>query len=251
MVSMSSLPDARPTPPTRKRLTDALFTVGRPLLYVSFALYQLEVRRNLYPRDAPVLRVEGVDPLRLLFVGDVAASGHGVLSHGLTVATRTADYISIESKRGAVWSVIAEPDLTLRKLASRRSFDAEGVEVAFLLLGIPDVLLSTGPERWAAQLETVTRRIQAESGLRACRVFISGIPPLSDFRPISAAVRRVINQQVERLNAASAEVAASMPGLTFVPFPTWRIGDMYIKRMFSWKTMHDAWAETLASSWRR
>ncbi|WP_121370263.1 GDSL-type esterase/lipase family protein [Frondihabitans australicus] len=247
---MSTPPEARPTPPARRRLTAALLTLGRPLLLISFALYQLEVRRNLYPRDALVSHIDGVDPLRMLFVGDVAASGHGVLSHGLTVVTRAAEHIAVDSGRGAEWSIVAEPDLTMKKLAHRTSYGAQGAEVAFLLLGIPDVLLSTSPERWAAQLETVVRRIQAESGLRAPRVVVSGIPPLSDFRPINPTARRIINQRVDRLNAASADVADHLPGLSYVPFPTWRIGDMFIKEMFSWKTMHDAWGETLAASLR-
>ena len=55
---------------------------------------------------------------------------------------------------------------------------------------------------------------------------------------------------VDRLNAASEAVADRVPGLTYVPFPTWRIGDMFIKQMFSWKTMHDAWGETLAAALR-
>jgi hypothetical protein len=201
--------------------------VGRPLLLISFALYRLEVRRNLYPRDAMVDHIDGIDPLRMLFVGDVAVSGHGVLSHGLTVATRTSEHVAVDSGRGAAWSIIAETDLTMAKLASRRSYGAQGVEVAFLLL-----------------------RIQSESGLRAPRVVISGIPPMSDFRPINPSVRRVISLQVDRLNAASEAVAERVPGVTYVPFPTWRIGEMFIKQMFSWKTMHDAWGETLAAALR-
>ncbi len=224
--------------------------IGRPLLLISFALYRLEVRRNLYPRDAMVNRIDGVDPLRMLFVGDVAVSGHGVLSHGLTVATRTSEHVAVDSGRGAEWSIIAETDLTMAKLASRRSYGAEGVEVAFLLLGIPDVLMSTSVDRWSSQLETAVRRIQSESGLRAPRVVVSGIPPMTDFRPIQPSIRRVISLQVDRLNAASEAVADRVPGLTYVPFPTWRIGDMFIKQMFSWKTMHDAWGETLAAALR-
>ena len=138
----------------------------------------------------------------------------------------------------------------MAKLASRRSYGAEGVEVAFLLLGIPDVLLSTSVDRWSSQLETAVRRIQSESGLRAPRVVVFGIPPMSDFRPINTSVRRVISLQVDRLNAASKAVAERVPGVTYVPFPTWRIGEMFIKQMFSWKTMHDAWGETLAAALR-
>lgn len=212
------------------------------------ALYRSEVRQNLYPRDEPVVLRDGPDPQRLLFLGDVAVSGHGVLSHGLTVATRTAEYLTAASGRGASWAVIAKTDMTLAELGERSALEAEGVEVAFILLGIPDVLLITRSEAWADQLARVTHRIQVESGLRACRVFVSGIPPLTDFRPISPTLRRVIGKQVERLNLVSAEVAAVTPGLTFVPFPTWRIGDMYIKQLFSWKTMHEAWAETLAAA---
>lgn len=251
MGVMSTLPDARATPPSpperRRPLPSALSALGRPFLRLSFALYQLEVRRNLYPRDTPVTVVEGVDPQGLLFVGDVAASGHGVLSHGLTVSSRTAFALSGLTERGASVQVIAKTDLTMAQLAKRASLGAEDVEVAFVLLGIPDVLLGTRSGDWAVSLRAVAEKIRAESKFRAVRIVISGIPPLSDFRAISPTVRRVIDQQVDRLNAVSVEVAASIPGAVFVPFPTWRIGDMYIKQMFSWKTMHEAWGETLAA----
>ncbi len=248
---MSPAPETRDRTPLRgRRLTDALHTLGRPLLRISFFLYQVEVRRNLYPRDTLVTELEGIDPLRVLFAGDVAASGHGVLSHGLTVVTRTADALSAATGRGCSWRVIAETDLTMAGLAARPSLSAEGVELAFLLLGIPDVLLVTRSAAWARDLLAVTERIQRESGLRACRVIVSGIPPLSDFRPIRPAVRRVIDRQVDRLNAISVEVAERTPGLTFVPFPSWRIGEMYVKQMFSWKTMHETWAATLAEAAR-
>jgi hypothetical protein len=217
---------------------------------MSFALYQREVRRNLYPRDAQPAGFDGVDPVRLLFVGDIAVSGHGVLSHGLTLVTRTAERIAVESSRGATWSIVSETDLTLAGVLARPELGAEGVEIAFVALGIPDVLLATRPERWGRDLETLVRRIQSESGLRACRVVVSGIPPLTDFRPIRPAVRRVISRQVDRLNAASAEAVEALPGAVYVDFPTWRIGDMYIKRSFSWRSMHDAWAETLAAAVR-
>lgn len=247
---MSPSPVQRQRPPRRRRSLDALLTLGRPLLLISFALYQLEVRRNLYPRDVRPPAFDGVDPVKLLFIGDIAVSGHGVLSHGLTVVTRTAERIASTSGRGAAWSVVAEPELTLSRLVGRRALGAVGVEVAFVALGIPDVLLVTKPDRWARDLEILVRRIQDESGLRACRVVVSGIPPLSDFRPIRASVRRLIDRQVDLLNSSSAAVAENVPGMTYVAFPTWRIGDMYIKQAFSWRMMHDAWAETLAGALR-
>jgi hypothetical protein len=249
MVTMTSLPAERRRP-GRRRPLDALLWLARPLLLISFALYQREVRQSLYPRDLKHDVFDGVDPVRLFFVGDVAVSGHGVLSHGLTVASRTAERIAAESGRGATWSSVASPDLTISKLVARGTLGAEAVEVAYVALGIPDVLLITEPDDWARDLETLVVRIQEESGLRACRVLVSGIPPMSDFRPIRPAVRRVINRQVERLNLASAEVANAVPGVTYVAFPTWRIGDMYIQQSFSWRTMHDAWAETLAAALR-
>lgn len=246
---MSTLPEQRLSRPRRRPL-DALLRLGRPLLLISFALYQHEVRHSLYPRDVQPRSFPGVDPLRLFFIGDVAVSGHGVLSHGLTVASRTAERLAAESGRGASWGLIAATDLTLGRVAASRTLGADGVEVAFIALGIPDVLLITSPEAWARDLETVARRFQDESGLRACRVVVSGIPPMADFRRIHPMARRLITRQVDRLNVASAEVAGRVPGMTFVGFPTWRIGDMFIEQTFSWRAMHDAWAQTLASALR-
>jgi hypothetical protein len=246
---VSTLPEERRRPLGRRRRLDALLTLARPLLLISFALYKFEVRGNLYPQDVPTA-FAGVDPVRLHFYGDVAVSGYGVLSHGLTVASRTAGRVAVDSGRGATWSVVADPGLTLGKLVALPDIGAEGVEVAYVALGIPDILLITSTEHWARDLERLVRRIQRESGLRACRVIVSGIPPLSDFRPIRPAARRVIDRQVERLNTASALVAETLDGATFVAFPTWRIGDMYNEQRFSWRTMHDAWAETLAGALR-
>lgn len=247
-----SLPEA-PTPaPTRTSGPDAFAAFFRPFLRLSLARYRVEVSRDLYPRDEPVFEIAGADPQRLLFVGDVAAFGHGVLSHGLTVATRTAAVLATTSGRGARWSIVAETDLTLDSLLRRPLLGVEGVEAAFLLVGIPDALLLTRPDAWARDLERVARKIQQESGrdVDCCPVFVAGIPPLSNFRPISASMRRLTVKQVDRLNAVSAEVAARTPGLEYVPFPTWRIGDMYIQKMFSWKTMHEAWATSLAAAAR-
>lgn len=248
IVGMPSLPEAQGQPPGRRRSRDVLPVAARPLLLLFSALYRRAVRRRPSPRDSRPQAFSGVDPVRLLFIGDLVVSGHGVLSHGLTVVTRTAERVALQSGRGSAWSVVSAPDLTIAKLAARGTIGAARVDVAYVALGIPDVLLLTRPERWARELETVVRRIQRESGLHASRVVISGIPPLFDFRPVRPSIRRIADRQVDRLNAASAEVAAALPGVTFVAFPTWRLGDMYIERAFSWRRMHDAWAETLAAA---
>lgn len=247
---MTPQPGALPPAPTQRRraTTEALLLLARPLLAISFALYRVEVRRNLYPRDAPVTQIEGVDPQGLLFAGDIAVAGHGVLSHGLTVAAQASYGIAAASDRGAHLTMISQTDLTMAELAARPRYGADGVEIAFLMLGIPDVLLATRSEKWAADLRVVAERIRSESQFRAVRIVVSGIPPLSDFRAIRPAVRRIIDRQVERLNAVSQEVAASTPGMVFVPFPTWRLGDMYVNRLFSWKTLHEVWAEALAAA---
>lgn len=239
-----------PPPRRRRPLPDALVALGRPLLRVAFAMYLHEVKKDLFPRDAPVTLIDGVDPQGILFIGDVAVAGHGVLSSGLTVGSRTAAALSLATGRGASIRTLAAHDLTIAAVARRRVLDAETVEIAFIAVGIPDVLLATASETWARSLRIVAEKIQSESRFRAVTVVVSGIPPLSQFRPIPASVRRAIDRQVDRLNAVSVEVAATTPGMTFVPFPEWRIGDMYIKRMFSWKTMHEAWGETLAAGAR-
>lgn len=224
-----------------------LLGLARPLLLLlHLALYRLDVCRAPFPVDVEERRIAGPDPDRLLFIGDVAVAGYGVLHHGMTAASRTAHLVAQQRKRGCWWETIAAADLTAARVARMASLDAAGVDAAVIMLGVPDVLLGTRPSRWARNLRAIAERLRAEAEAE-CRIIFIAIPPMADFRPIPAAARKLLMLQTKRLNEAMRVIASEVPNATYVPFPKWRAGEKYVAQQISWKNMHKMLARLFAS----
>lgn len=224
-----------------------LLAFARPLLWMHFTSYIRDVQRAPFPVDAPGLQVPGPSPSRLLFIGDVAMSGYGVLHHGMTTPARIARLVSRLLGRGCSWRTTAAPDLTAARVARMTKLCAVDIDAALIMLGIPDVLLATRASKWAADLRAIATRIRAEAG-DSCRIVFAAIPPMTDFRAIPDPGRRLLTLQIARLNRAMTVVASEIPNAVFVPFPKWETNEKYVEETFSWKAMHKklAWHLTPA-----
>ncbi|MHB1171814.1 MAG: SGNH/GDSL hydrolase family protein [Lacisediminihabitans sp.] len=224
-----------------------LLYFARPLLRLHFALYKQDVRQALFPQDDPEFIIAGPDPDRLLFIGDVAVAGYGVLRHGMTAASQTARFIARDRGRGCLWKTIAATDLTAARVARMPTLDATEADAAVIMLGVPDVLLATSLTTWAANLKTIVEHIRDQAGPN-CHIVFAGIPPIADFRPIPSLARKMMMLQIQRFNRVTQDTASQMCNASFVRFPEWRVGEMYVQEIFSWKSMHEMWARVLASA---
>lgn len=224
-----------------------LLGLSRPLLLLHFVLYKLDVCRAPFPTDIPESSIAGGDPDRLLFIGDVAIAGYGVLHHGMTAASRTARLVARQGERGCRWETIAAADLTAARVARMATLGTVGVDVAVIMLGVPDVLLGTRPSRWAGNLWTIAERLRAEGGVD-CHIIFVEIPPMADFRPIPTVARTLLTLQTRRLNQAMRVIASETPNAAYVPCPTWRADERYVAEQISWKTMHEMLARLLAAA---
>jgi hypothetical protein len=227
----------------------ALVPLARPLLRLNLAHYERDVRKAAFPEGVADLEIPGPDPVRLLFVGDVAVAGYGVLLHGMTTVSQTARMVA-ETGRGCSWTATAASDLTARRAEKIVSVDPPGVDAAVLMMGVPDVLMVTSPSKWAASLEAVADRIRANSG-PTCGIVFAAVPPMADFRPIPPLARRILKLQIERLDDATRSIASRIANACFLPFPIWRTGDLYVEEVFSWKALHRMWAAPLAEATMR
>jgi hypothetical protein len=54
--------------------------------------------------------------------------------------------------------------------------------------------------------------------------------------------------QIDRLSCVTQELASRASDVSFVPFPDWRAGDMYVQDVFSSKSLHEMWARVLAAA---
>jgi hypothetical protein len=127
------------------------------------------------------------------------------------------------------------------------ALDAANVDAVVIMLGVPDVLLATSSATWAANLGRIVERIQDQAAPN-CRIVLAGIPPMGDFRPIPPLARKMLMLQIHRLNRITHDIASQRSNTSFVPFPDWRVGEMYVQELFSWKLLHEMWARVLASA---
>ncbi|WP_187270532.1 SGNH/GDSL hydrolase family protein [Lacisediminihabitans profunda] len=224
-----------------------LILLARPVLRLHLALYKLDVRRAQFPVDNPERVIPGPDPVRLMFIGDVTVSGYGVLHQGMTTVAKTARFVAETCGRGCSWTTISANDLTAARVAKMSTLDATPVDVVLVMLGVPDVLLATSTNAWKSNLETILEQLRNHTEPNR-RVVFAGIPPMVDFRPVPPLGRKMLRLQIDRLNSVTHELASRAPDVSFVPFPDWRVGDMYVQDAFSWKSLHEMWARVLAAT---
>jgi lysophospholipase L1-like esterase len=223
----------------------ALLRLARPLLLANLAHYEREVRRAPFPVDAAEHSIAGPDPDRLLFVGDAAVAGYGVLHEGMATPSRTARLVAKARERGCRWETVAAADLTAASAARAPGLEATDADVVVIMLGVPDVLLGTRTIHWVKNLRTIVRRVRAEAGT-GHRIVFAGIPPIAEFRPLPALARTLMIMQIQRLNGATRVVASETPDATYVPFPAWHPGEQHHEEQICWKSMHKLFAHALA-----
>jgi hypothetical protein len=231
----------------RAALIDVVVCCVRPLLRVQLALYKHDVTVGPFPEDEAEFVIAGPDADHLLFIGDVAVAGYGVVDHGMTVVFHTSQLTSENRGRGCRWASIGAIDLTVAQVARMPDLGATDVDVVIIMLGVPDVLLATSSSSWAADLGRVIDRIHDQSAAD-CRIVLAGIPPMGDFRPMPPWVRKILTLQIHRLNGITLATASHKSKTSFAPFPDWRVGKMFVEELFSWRALHKMWARVLASA---
>lgn len=227
-------------------LTDLLVRIaGRPILLISFALYQREVRRAPMPRDESTSSIEGPDVDRLAFLGDITAAGYGVVTHSIATPAQVAQHVTRADHRGLHWHVVTDLSLTAGQILASRVDEISPSDAVVVMLGVTDVLFMTTPADWSTALEGIVERLRSRSG-SSCRIVFVGLPALEDYWRITWPAKQLIRHQSRLLDEATRALAARLPGASFAPFPDWEPSDVKVGELFSWRAMHDARARDLA-----
>lgn len=226
----------------RTALGEAILRAARPLLRIHLLHYTRDVAGAPFPTDLPERQIEGGHVSRLLFIGDVALAGYGVLMHRMAVSYQAATRVRSRLGRGIRWEVVARPDLTALSAAST---DYPSTDVAIIMLGIPDVLLATTPTQWTERIGALIDRIRVGSRPDT-PVILAAMPPMADFRPMPHLVARLLNLQTRQLNSASHRLAGAVPAVTFLPFPDLPRNRRYVEEDFSWPDLHATWSTVIA-----
>lgn len=209
--------------------------------------YRLDVAQALFPTGPVDGEVAGPTPIRLLFLGDSAASGYGVLNHGLALVSQSARYVAREHGIGCSWTAITDTELTAARAAAelgKATLDVDGVIV---IVGPPDILRGTTSKEWSASFLDIVDTVQ-QGPRPECPVIFAAIPPMHRFQRMPNFAKRILRVQVRRLNQVTLALSNSHTGVSYSPFPRLNAFGGVIPATFTWSTIHSMWGRQLGAT---
>lgn len=229
-----------------RRLVAGFIHVFRPLLKVNLLAFRVDAANTLFPSDRPEGEVVAPDPVRLLFIGDAAASSYGLLHHGLGVVSQTSRYVARELASGCSWTSIADVELTMAQAANEIATVDRDLDAVVIVLGPPDVLFGTTATEWTTALHQIIETVRRGPN-PDCPVIIAAVPPMYRFRAMPRFVQRLLALQITRLNRASLAAADAVPGVSYVAFPPLDMCSSFIQDSLNWKSIHSLWGKQLGA----
>lgn len=177
-----------------------------PLLWWSFKATTQEERTWYYPSGTPVVKVAGIDPVRVLVIGDGPAAGCGVLIHDLGLAGYLARHLAEQLARGVEVTVRAEPAASARStLARLEKTDLDGFDSIVLMLATTDAFCLTPRRSWHQSMTALVQRLKAAD---ARSVFVTSTASMHLTRSLSRFARRLTGGHARKLNIETSLICA-------------------------------------------
>jgi hypothetical protein len=186
-----------------------------------FVFRRRDAGGDLYPEDASNGIVEGCDPDRVLFLGELGELTLGVRTHELSLPAFFARRRAAATGKGVAWSIASVPSSSVRGAAAvvvEQGDRLAGCDRVVILLGISDALRVISPFAWEASLrETFDVLLQ---GLpRGGSILVGEIPPLDNAASLSAPARLAAGIHGRILNARTHALAEDYASVDVVNFP--------------------------------
>jgi hypothetical protein len=189
-----------------KRFRQARRTVLGPLFWAWFKAETQERQEWLYPTGQPEVRIAGINPARILVIGDGPAAGSGVRTHELGIAGHLARHLGGLLARGVVVTVLAEPAASARSTLKRLDgMDVDGYDSIVLMLATTDVFCLTSRRSWRRNMSGLVQALNAADALSMC---VTSAASLHLARPLSPFARRLTGRHARTLNAETRRICA-------------------------------------------
>ncbi|MFM9918019.1 GAF domain-containing protein [Lacisediminihabitans sp. H27-G8] len=190
----------------------------RPII-LGWLLSVSERWKNLSrPLDDPQVQTLGVDPDRVILIGNALSVGYGVSSYDRSIAGHLARAISDSTNHGTVIEIIADANLTaascLRELARR---DLGAQDAIVMTIGVNEALRLSSVAVWSRGLEKVFRFLETNTPA-SLLVFVVAVPNAGLIARLPGVVLRPTERRAALLNAATQRVVARHPRAAFIPF---------------------------------
>lgn len=174
-----------------------------PLFWAWFRATTSEEREWYYPTGPAVVSVAGIDPVRILVIGDGPAAGCGVLTHHLGLAGHLARHVSDRVGRGVVVKVAAQPDASARStLKQLGRIDLDGYDAIVLMLATTDAFCLTPRSSWRRSMTRLVGALQSTQ----TSVFVTSISHMDLARSLSPFARMLTGSHARLLNAETSRI---------------------------------------------
>lgn len=206
--SRGSLAVARTAGERRSRVSPREYAKGAlgAFLWRVFRARTHKEREWLYPAGPPQVSIDGINPLRILVIGDAAAAGCGVLIHDLGIAGYVARHVAERLKRGVIVSVRAEPAASAHStLAHLADTDLDGYDAIVLMLATTDAFCLTPRRSWHSSMTGLVLALKAAD---AASVFVTSAASMHLTESLSSLARRITGSHARALNIETSMVCA-------------------------------------------
>lgn len=188
---------------------------------VEFFFRRADSSGDIYPDDAPHGQIPGVDPDRILVMGEQGEISLGVRTHELSIAGFIAREHHRRTGQGCAWSVAALDRDRIgdgRALVAAHSGEVARTDLVIVLAGITDCLTLTSATRWRRGLDETLKALFVELPLDA-HVVVAEIPPLGNAGSLGRAARVAAGYRSTVLNHRTRRLLQAYPRATVAPFP--------------------------------
>lgn len=144
---------------------------------------------------------EGVEPLRLLIVGDSSAAGVGVTHQRDGFSGQFSSHLARELGRRVHWQLVARSGVnSTQALALVRAHAVQPADVGLVVLGVNDVVDQVAVPRAIAAREALADALLSQHGLR--HVAFTALPPMDRFTALPQPLRAVAGADARRHDQA-------------------------------------------------
>lgn len=173
-------------------------------------------KRRPVANDSPHVHAPGINPDRVLLVGDGVASGRGVLTHDLGLPGFLARGLSAMTGHATDVDIIVDQEMTVR--TTRAALDGVNLsrfDTIILSVGQNEALALMPIARWCDELNDLLDDVERRAPA-ATPVSVLAIPALAPRIGMPEYLASAVNRHARALNEATAVAAVDRPNLTLI-----------------------------------
>ncbi|MHB1171746.1 MAG: SGNH/GDSL hydrolase family protein [Lacisediminihabitans sp.] len=167
------------------------------------------------PADASRAHGDGVDPDRVLILGNGPAYGWGVLSHELALPGQLARELARATGRGIDVDLVTSPSIrsTTHMITEIRAWRYDAIIVTF---GVNEAIRLEPPKRWRASVEMLIHTLLGESAATT-RIVIVGMQPIRSIPVYDSPLGSVADAHARTLNRITDELCGMFDKVSYLP----------------------------------